>query len=196
MTKQKIKYALISVYDKTDINIIAKALIETGYLIIATAGTGAKLESVGIDFILAPDMTGNPKALEDCLQTLSFKFAGGIVFDRDNKIHLKEVRRENIPCIDIVVCNITNIVDTVKTQDDFNIHNVDLGGPTMIRAACINFRDVLIVTDPKDYTLISKKLRSGQLDISFRKIMAIKGLSYTSDYDKILTNYLIKSSRI
>lgn len=196
MTKENVRYALLSVYDKTDIIVIANALVEVGYQIIATAGTGAMLEPAGIVYSLASNMTGNPKVLEDCLQTLSFKFAGGIVYNRHNKRHQEEVIRESIPRIDIVVCNVTDISETVKNQDDFNIQHVDLGGPTMIRAACINYKDILVVTDPHDYGLVSDALRNDKVDQDFRRRMAIKGFSNTADYDKVLANYLTESFRL
>jgi phosphoribosylaminoimidazolecarboxamide formyltransferase/IMP cyclohydrolase len=193
MPKDTNKYALLSVYDKTDIASIADALVKTGHLIIATAGTGAVLEKNGISYILASTMTGNPEALTDCLQTLSFKFAGGIIYNRHNKKHQLEVKDENIPRIDVVVCNLTNISETVKTIDDFNIQHVDLGGPTMVRAACINYKDVLVVTDPNDYQLVSDTLLEGNNNTEFRKQMAIKGFRDTSNYDEILVQYLTDS---
>jgi len=187
------KYALLSVYDKTNIASIADALIRTGYIIIATAGTGEVLKKAGISYILASTMTGNPDALTDCLQTLSFKFAGGIIYNRHNKKHQIEVKNENIPRIDVVICNLTNISETVKTIDDFNIQHVDLGGPTMVRAACINYKDVLVVTDPNDYQLVSDILLEGKNTNDFRKQMAIKGFRNTSSYDEILVQYLTDS---
>lgn len=196
MIKDKVKYALLSVYDKTDVAVIANALVRAGYSILATAGTGRVLKKAGIKYELASNMTGNPKILQDCLQTLSFKFVGGIIFDRDNDRHRQEVNKEHVPQIDVVVCNVTDISKTVNKQDDFNIRNVDLGGPTMIRAACINYKHVLVVTDPRDYGLVSDALDSNTMDQDFRKRMAIKGFSDTASYDVVLKNYLAKSFRI
>ena len=194
-TNKQTKYALLSVYDKQGIKEIASALQNAGYTIMATSGTGRALIKAGISYKHASKMTGNPPILTDCIQTLSFKLEGGILFNRHNERHLSEVKQEGLPRIDVVVCNFTDISETIKRPDDFNIQHVDLGGPLMVRSACINYKDVLVIVRPDDYKITIDALGSDTVDEDFRYKMAIKGLTATFAYDETLVNYLRQNPR-
>lgn len=191
-----VKFALLSVYDKKDIVLIAQALLRTGYIIAATKGTGASLEKSGIQYIDATKLTKSPNVLTDCLQTYSFNIAGGILFNRHNQSHLREVEQEQIPQIDVVVCNITDTKSIIASLDDFNIKHVDLGGPSMLRAAAINYKDVLVIPAPEYYTEVIDALDNGHVDLNFRKKMAMRTFSITARYDLELEDSLSKLSSL
>jgi len=184
------KYALISVYDKTDISKLALELYKKGYKIISTAKTGESLKQAEIPFILATEITNNPKILKDCIQTISFHIPAGILFNRNNKKHLNEIKNYNIKSIDVVVCNFPPIKQSVKTIADFNIHNVDVGGPLMVKSAATNYKDVLVVVDINEYSRVISKLKNNKNTLDFRKEMAIKAYKYCASYDLQLVNYL------
>ncbi|MEI6850759.1 MAG: hypothetical protein WCK26_02205 [Candidatus Saccharibacteria bacterium] len=183
------KYALISVYNKDNLSDLAHALVENNYTIIATDGTGRELNKYGVEFTPANKVTNNPNILKDCIQTISFNIESGILFNRDDTTHTKDIERYNIKSIDIVVCNFAKINETVLKIDDFSIKNVDLGGPLMIKAAAINYKYTIPVVDPADYNIVIDILKNGAtLDqrISFAK----KAFNFISDYDKGLSQYL------
>src|SRR5690606_32982008 len=137
------KYALISVYNKANLEKIAPTLNKLGYTIISTEGTGAVLKKLGIDFIPASEITKNPDALHDCIQTISYAVSGGILFDRANELHISQVNQLNIKSIDIVICNFPPLEEVVRSEDEFNIKHVDVGGPLMLRSAATNYKWVL-----------------------------------------------------
>ncbi|MDP3733534.1 MAG: bifunctional phosphoribosylaminoimidazolecarboxamide formyltransferase/IMP cyclohydrolase PurH, partial [Candidatus Daviesbacteria bacterium] len=138
------KYALISVYDKTGIVDFAKVLIKHGYEIISTGGTEKVLTSADLKVIPIDEITGNPRqSFDGRMKTISFQIESGILFDRKNPKHVEEAKKLNIPQIDVVVCNL------------YPIENIDVGGPTMIRAAAKNYENVIVIVDPKDYGKIN-----------------------------------------
>lgn len=190
MIAYMIKYALISVFDKEGLIPLAMAIRERGYDIITTSGTGKYLNQHGILSRDVSTLSKNPDALRDCLQAFSFNIAGGIVFDRHNVQHLKEVSMADIPRIDIVVMSITDIKKTVRDLSDFSIQNVDLGGPSILRAAAINYKDVLVVPGARYYQDAALALLSDKSDLSFRKKMAQLTFAETAAYDAELTEYL------
>lgn len=185
-----IKYALISVFDKQGLLPLAVAIKDKGYKIITTAGTGKYLSEHHIDNIDVSDISQNPDALRDCLQAFSFYVAGGIVFDRHNPTHAKQVAQANIPQIDIVVMSITDIKVTVSNSADFTIQNVDLGGPSTLRAAAINYRDVLVVPSAQYYKETTIALLENKITLEFRKKMAVQTFAETASYDNELVEYL------
>lgn len=188
------KYALFSVYDKRTIGPLASAVVDAGYVIAATPGTGNELQLAGIPFVPISEITRNPDALKDCLQSFSFYTAGGIVYSRSNERHLRDTEAEQIPSIDIVVCNLTNVEDTVKTEFDFTIQHVDLGGVSLLQAAAINYRDVLVISSPNDYDAAINHIKADTLDRDFRKEMAVKTFSRIATYEQTLASVLLRSN--
>ncbi|MEK7617023.1 MAG: bifunctional phosphoribosylaminoimidazolecarboxamide formyltransferase/IMP cyclohydrolase [Patescibacteria group bacterium] len=178
------KFALLSVYDKRGISDFAKVLIALGYEIISTGGTYEALIKDGIDAIPIEEITGNPR---DCfdgrMKTISFQIEGGILFDRKNSKHVKEAEKLGIPQINIVICNL------YPFEEKPNIENIDVGGPTMIRAAAKNYENVLVVVDPEDYKMVKEKMENKEIDGQLRKQLAAKAFYHLSLYDCLIGNY-------
>ncbi len=190
--KRKKRFILASVFDKRGINDFAKKLKDLGYEIISTEGTGKELAKNGITFIPAQKISKNPNKLKDCLKTISFRIEAGILFDRLDKKQIKEARELGVKPIDIVICNFPTIEAVIKKPEGFNIRNIDVGGPLMVRAAATNFRHVLVVVSPDDYDDVVSNLLKGSISYEFRKRLAIKAFIYTHLYDKQIVQYLKK----
>ncbi len=187
------KFALISVFDKTDVGFFAKKLIDLDYTITSTGGTAKALESEDIPFVPIQEITGNPESFDGRMKTISFQIESGILYDRTNKKHLKEAEDLNILPIDIVVCNLYPFEKTISKENvnlDEAVENIDVGGPTMVRAAAKNFKNVLIVVNPKDYKEIEQKLENNNIDDVFRKKLAAKAFAHLSFYDSQIATYL------
>ncbi|MBI2597200.1 bifunctional phosphoribosylaminoimidazolecarboxamide formyltransferase/IMP cyclohydrolase [Candidatus Daviesbacteria bacterium] len=168
------KFALLSVYDKTGISDLAKILRELGYEIISTGGTFEVLKNDGIKVIPIEEITGNPRdSFDGRMKTISFQIESGILFDRENPKHLEQVQKLNIPQIDIVVCNL------YPFEEKPSIETIDVGGPTMIRAAAKNYQNCVVIVDPKDYGQVKNVLDNKQL----RKQLASKAFYHLSFYD-------------
>ncbi len=187
------KYALISVFDKTGIVDFASSLVRHGYKIISTGGTAKILNQNNIDVIPIQEITGNPESFNGRMKTISFEIESGILFDRSNKSHIKQAKDLKIKPIDIVVCNLYPFEETIakpKATLGEVIDNIDVGGPTMIRAAAKNFQHVVIVTDPNDYNEISSLLHSNKLYEEKRRKLASKAFAHLSIYDSQIARYL------
>lgn len=178
------KYALISVYDKTGIVEFAKTLISLGYTIISTGGTAKTLLNSGIKIVPIHEITGNPECFNGRMKTISFQIESGILFDRDNPKHQKEARQLGIKPIDIVVCNF------YPFEKEQKIDNIDIGGPTMVRAAAKNNKNVLVVTDPNDYNRVVNSLHEKTELKNLRLELAAKAFYLTSFYDSLVGRYL------
>ena len=183
-------YALLSVFNKKNIVELAIALSENGYKLITTSGTGTLLRHNGIESLPIEELTHNPVAFQDCIQAFSFSTAAGILFNRQNPTHLEQLQSLHLKRIDAVVCNFPPLKDEVKTIESFNIHHVDIGGPFMVRSAAVNFRDVLVIVDPSDYSSAIEKLNSNSINQSFRKRLAQKAFTYTYQYDYQIAEFL------
>lgn len=148
--------ALISVYDKEGIVEFAKELVNRGWEIISTGGTYNKLKDAGIDVISVDKLTGFPEILDGRVKTLNPKIHAGILARRDLKDHMETLKEEEIETIDMVVNNLYPFEEKLLENADHEtmIENIDIGGPSMIRAAAKNYKDVYIVTDPADYKLV------------------------------------------
>lgn len=177
------KYALISVSDKTGIVEFAKAIAAAGYEIISTGGTAKALQDGKIQIIPIQEITGNPESFDGRMKTISFQIESGILFDRGNPKHVKEAADLNIKPIDLVVCNLYPF----EAKPD--IENIDVGGPTMVRAAAKNHTNVIVVVDPKDYAEIGK-LVAGEVDPAVRKKLAAKAFYHLSFYDSQVARWM------
>ncbi len=196
--KNKIKkgFVLVSVFDKRGITNFAKKIKALGYEIISTEGTGRKLAKNGITFISAQKVSKNPNKLKDCVKTISFRIVVGILFDRSDQKLVKEVKELSIKPIDIVVCNFPPIKKVVKKSQDFNIKNIDVGGPLMVRAAATNFKNILVVVDPNDYERIAKAILKQRITNELRLQLAIKAFAYTYSYDCEIIQYLKRNETL
>jgi len=189
-----IKRALISVSDKTGVVALAQSLADAGCEIISTGGTQRKLEEAGIATTEISTVTGNPEAFGGRMKTISFNIESALLFDREKDA--EEAAALNIEPIDLVVCNLYPFQEVLKKGADFEtlIENIDIGGPTMIRAAAKNFKYVATVTQPSDYTELMAQLKSnkGALTYDFRKKLMTKAFNHTADYDALIATAMDK----
>ncbi|MDP3974134.1 MAG: bifunctional phosphoribosylaminoimidazolecarboxamide formyltransferase/IMP cyclohydrolase [Candidatus Daviesbacteria bacterium] len=178
------KIALISVYNKEGIVKFAKVLRSLNYEIISTGGTYKILIENGIKATPIEQITKNPRELFDGrIKTISFQIAGGILYDRKKSDHVKQAQRLGIPGIDIVICNL------YPFEKKPNVENIDVGGPTMVRAAAKNYESVLVVIDPNDYEMIADVLARNSLGVKLRKHLAAKAFYHLSVYDSQIGKY-------
>ena len=191
---KKIQRAIISVTDKTGILEFAKELAKMGVEIISTGGTAELLKKGGVTVIPISSYTGFPEMLDGRVKTLHPKIHGGILAIRDNSGHAKQMENYGILPIDMVVVNLyafEKAVEKGSTLDEA-IENMDIGGPTMIRAAAKNFRYVASVTDPADYSSIIEEMKkeNGAISLDTRFNLAKKVFELTSGYDSAISDYL------
>ena len=186
--------ALLSVYNKDNIEHIGTSLSEAGYEIISTGGTYKSLKEAGISVRQISDLTGFPEILDGRVKTLHPKVHGGILARRDITKHRQEMESNDISAIDVVVVNLYPFVDTVRKDEvslDEALENIDIGGPTMIRSAAKNFPHVLVVVDPFDYEWIAEKIASGdELTEIERKKLAQKAFQHVAVYDTAISTWL------
>ena len=151
---KKVERALISLTDKSGIETFAGALAAQGIEILSTGGTAAKLREAGVDVIDVSDFTGFPEMLDGRVKTLHPKVHGGILHQRANTQHLEQCKRYGLKPIDIVAVNLyafEKTIDIPGCRLEDAIENIDIGGPTLLRAAAKNFQDVTVIVDPDDY---------------------------------------------
>jgi phosphoribosylaminoimidazolecarboxamide formyltransferase/IMP cyclohydrolase len=189
------RQALISVSDKTGIVDFARALGRFGVDVLSTGGTASLLRQAGVPVTEIGEYTGFPEMLDGRVKTLHPKVHGGILARRDLPQHLEALSTAGIPTIDIVVVNLYPFVQTVAKPEctlDEAIENIDIGGPTMVRAAAKNWRHVAIVTDPADYSTLISEMESaaGAISAETRFRLARKAFSHTAAYDGAIGNYL------
>jgi phosphoribosylaminoimidazolecarboxamide formyltransferase/IMP cyclohydrolase len=187
--------ALISVTDKTGVVELAKGLVRHGVSIISTGGTAKVLRDAGVSITDISDFTGFPEMLDGRVKTLHPKVHAGILAIRDNENHMATIKTHGLQLIDMVVVNLYAFEATVSKEGctlEEAIENIDIGGPTLIRAAAKNFRHVVVVTDPSDYPAILKEMDSQGGKISERTSfeMAKKAFCLTHRYDGAICNYL------
>ncbi|MFD2629555.1 bifunctional phosphoribosylaminoimidazolecarboxamide formyltransferase/IMP cyclohydrolase [Oceanobacillus kapialis] len=186
------KQALISVSDKTNITTFAKGLVEQGYDILSTGGTLKALKEAGIPAKAVDEVTGFPEILGGRVKTLHPFIHGGLLAKRSNPNHMSQLEENNIAPIDMVVVNLYPFKQTLQKEDvtgDEIIENIDIGGPTMLRAAAKNFADVAVVVNPSDYDTVLAGLRSGSFGKEERKKLAAKVFQHTANYDAMIARY-------
>ncbi|NTV09985.1 MAG: bifunctional phosphoribosylaminoimidazolecarboxamide formyltransferase/IMP cyclohydrolase [Zoogloea sp.] len=195
----KVTQALISVSDKTGVVDFARELSGLGVKLLSTGGTAKSLREAGLDVTDVSDYTGFPEMLDGRVKTLHPKVHGGILARRDLPEHLATLEAHAIPRIDLVVVNLYPFQATVAKPDctlEDAIENIDIGGPTMVRAAAKNHGNeaggVGIVTDPEDYAGIVAELKSngGALSAKTRFALAVKAFTHTARYDSAISNHL------
>ena len=191
----KIERALISVYDKTNLLEIANALAQRDVEILSTGGTARHLRDAGIEILDVSDYTGFPEMLDGRVKTLHPKIHGGLLADRDNAEHNTQAEAHGITPIDMVICNLYPFEATVAKPDvtlPEAIENIDIGGPTMIRAAAKNYRHVAVLTEASQYPQIITELdaNDGCLSEERRFELAKEAFAHTSQYDTAIAAYL------
>ncbi|MBE9535613.1 MAG: bifunctional phosphoribosylaminoimidazolecarboxamide formyltransferase/IMP cyclohydrolase [Proteobacteria bacterium] len=191
----KISQALISVSDKTGIIELAEKLKSFGVRILSTGGTAKLLQEKGIEVTEVADYTGFPEMLDGRVKTLHPKVHGGLLGQRGNSAHVKKMKEHNIDPIDMVVVNLYPFEATVAKPDcslEDAIENIDIGGPTMLRSAAKNHRDVTVIVDAGDYEKIMAEMdkSGGELSYDTNYCLAKKVFQHTARYDGAITNYL------
>lgn len=185
--------AILSVSDKSGLETFARNLASLGVEIFSTGGTKSALTKAGVNVHSISEITGFPEILDGRVKTLHPMVHGGILARRDLASHMEELARQRIQPIDIIVVNLYPFVQTVSKEGvslQEALENIDIGGPTMIRAAAKNFPSVLVVVDPADYEPVAAQLRAGKVDLAFRKRLAQKAYQHTATYDTAIAQYL------
>ncbi|MBW9155012.1 bifunctional phosphoribosylaminoimidazolecarboxamide formyltransferase/IMP cyclohydrolase [Clostridium tagluense] len=189
-----IKTALISVFDKENILNLATTLINNGVEIISTGGTFKYLKDNGIKVVEISDITGFEEILDGRVKTLHPTIHSGILAIRDNKEHMATIKSKGIKPIDMVVVNLYPFFDKVTENISFEekVEFIDIGGPTMLRAAAKNFKDVIVLSDTSDYeNIINKMQAKEEVDFETRKYLAGKVFNLISAYDAAISNFLL-----
>lgn len=194
---KKIERALISVFDKRDVAGFARALEGMGVEVVSTGSTASLLASEGVAVRKVSDLTGFPEILDGRVKTLHPRIHGGILAIRDNADHMSQLAAHGIGRIDLVAVNLYPFAETTRrpgvTFEEI-IENIDIGGPSMLRAAAKNFQDVAVVTDPDDYdTLITEISRGGGALPRERLFqLSLRAFHHTALYDRQISEYLSK----
>ncbi|MFX1492712.1 MAG: bifunctional phosphoribosylaminoimidazolecarboxamide formyltransferase/IMP cyclohydrolase [Promethearchaeota archaeon] len=192
---KKIERALVSVFDKSDLIPFVSILVEDFNIeILSTGGTGSLLEKNGIKYIKVSDYTNSPEIFDGRVKTLHPKIAGGILYRRDLEKDLKDANTYNIPPIDMVVCNLYKFKEAIA-KPNITLHEalemIDIGGPTMIRAAAKNYPDVVVVPSPKYYNIILDELKKkGGISEEIRAKLAQEVFIIMANYNATIANYL------
>ena len=192
---KKILRALISVSDKKNIVELAALLKKHNVEILSTGGTAKLFIENDIPVIEVSEYTDYPEMLGGRVKTLHPKIHGGILGKRNDKNHIKTMKQNNINEIDLVIVNLYPFQSAIQQENctlDLAIENIDIGGPTMIRAAAKNYSSVAVVTDPNDYEDFSKEFTRGNGSISneYKFKLAKKAFLHTALYDSAISNYL------
>jgi len=192
------KRALISVFDKEGLMPFVKSLIELDYEILSTGGTKRAIEEAGLPVVSVSEVTGFPEILDGRVKTLHPALHGGFLADRSKPSHLQQIKEQGIEPIDIVVVNLYPFKETISNPDVTYadaIENIDIGGPSMLRAAAKNHAAVTVVCDTTDYDKVIKALQAnGETDFELRRELAAKVFRHTAAYDALIADYLTKQT--
>src|SRR5690606_6691740 len=182
-------FALISLTDKTGIVAFAKRLVESGYEILSTGGTAQALTDAGVPVTEVRAYTGSGEIMDGRVKTLHPTIHAGVLFDRSNPCHVADAHKLGIRPIDLVCVNLYQFAEKAVAQNmdlASAIEHIDIGGPTMIRAAAKNWRHVTIVTDPRDYEKIGQALSEGEMPQTYRQTLAAQAFALTARYDAMI----------
>lgn len=190
----KISTALISVTDKGGIIEFARSLEQLGVEILSTGGTARALRDGAVKVLDISDYTGFPEMMDGRVKTLHPKVHGGLLGRRDNEQDLQMMEKHGIKSIDLVVVNLYQFEQAVAKEGctlEDAVENIDIGGPSMIRSAAKNFKDVTVVVDPSDYSQVLGEItKSGGTTLETRFELAKKVFALTAHYDKAICDYL------
>ena len=188
-------YALLSVSDKTGIVDFAEGLIRAGYTLISSGGTHAVIQAAGLPVTKVSEYTGSPEILNGRVKTLHPKIHGGILAQRGNPAHDLDRNANDIGLIDIVAVNLYPFKETVAKPDVTwaeAIENIDIGGPSMVRSAAKNQKDVTILTNPNQYGIFIDALK-GNISVTvddLRPQFAIEAFKHTAEYDTAINKWM------
>lgn len=186
-----VKRALLSVYDKTNLVELATQLHANGVELISTGSTAATIAAAGIPVTPVEQVTGFPECLEGRVKTLHPKIHAGILADRRKDAHLAQLRELQVAPIDLVVVNLYPFTDTVASGADFDacVEQIDIGGPSMVRAAAKNHSAVAVVVDPARYPEVAQAVSAGGFTLSQRRALAAAAFAHTASYDVAVASW-------
>ena len=194
MNLKRIKRAIISVSNKSNLKLILPTLKKFNIEIISSGGSFKKIKSMKYNCVEISNYTGFSEMLDGRVKTLHSKIYAGILNIRKNKKHKKDLEKQNIPNIDLVIVDLYPFEKKFKEKIKFKklIEYIDIGGSSLIRAAAKNFNDVTVISNIHDYSNLMNELRinRGATSIKFRKFMSSKAFSLTAYYDSIISNWL------
>ena len=186
------KKAIISVSNKSGVVEFAKSLMQLDYELYSTGGTKRALEEANVTVKSVSELTQFPEIMDGRVKTLHPAVHGGILADRNKPEHLEQLSEQHIDLIDMVVVNLYPFQQTVANPDvteDDAIENIDIGGPTMLRAAAKNFKHVTTIVHPSDYNEVIQRIKEHRLDESYRKSLMIKVFEHTNEYDHAIVSF-------
>ena len=189
------KYALLSVSNKSGIVDFAKGLVSAGYNLISSGGTYKVISAEGIPVMRVSDYTGSPEILNGRVKTLHPKIHGGILAQRDSSSHDLDRKVNRIELIDIVAVNLYPFKETVakpKVTLEDAIENIDIGGPSMVRSAAKNYKDVAVMTNPNQYGIYLDSIK-GNISIkpeTLRKQFMLEAFRHTAEYDATISSWM------
>lgn len=185
--------ALISVSDKSNLVELSKGLAENDYKILATGNTAKKIRDAGVDVTEISEITEFPEIFDGRVKTLHPKILGGILFRRDNDSDKQEAEQNDIFPIDVVCVNLYPFIKVTREKDvdlDTAIENIDIGGPSLVRAAAKNYKYVSVLTSPSQYNLFLEELSTGNISEETKKSLAATAFSHSAEYDIYISDYL------
>ena len=192
----KIKTALISVSDKRNLKPLLNVLKKNKVKIISSGGTYKEIKKLKFNCIEVSNFTNSPEILEGRVKTLHPKIHAGILYKRDSKLHLKDLRVNNFENIDLVIVNFYPFENTLKNTNNHSkiIENIDVGGPTMVRSAAKNYKDVTVVTSSEQYAELIDELNKfkGSTSLEFREKLSRIAFAETAYYDSVISDYFNK----
>lgn len=194
-TNRPIKRALVSVFHKEGIEVLAKAFIEAGTEVVSTGSTAHRLAELGVPVTEVSEVTGFPESLDGRVKTLDPHIHAGILADMTNPDHAAQLEQLGIKPFDLVVVNLYPFADTVRSGADeaATIEKIDIGGPSMVRGAAKNSATVAIVTDPADYALVAARVADGTgFSLEERRWLAAKAFAHTAAYDATINEWTAK----
>ena len=185
--------ALISVFDKTGVVEFGRALQALGMELVSTGGTHKTLTEAGLAVRQVSEVTGSPEILDGRVKTLHPTIYGGILARRDTPAHMDELAAMQMDTIDLVAVNLYPFAATIAREGvtlEEALENIDIGGPTMIRAAAKNFPSVVVVVDPEDYPLVAEQMAAGSIPQEERQRLAQKAFQHVANYDTLIAQHL------
>ena len=190
---KKIKTALISVSDKSNLKPLLKILRKNKIKLISSGGTYKKISELKFECLEVSDFTGTNEILDGRVKTLHPKIYAGILNKRKNKTHVKEMKFKSFENIDLVIVNFYPFEKIIKKTKNSNkiIEQIDIGGPTLVRAAAKNYNDVVVITSTEQYSELMNELiiNKGYTSLKFREKMSRLAFTETAFYDSVITNY-------
>ncbi|WJY97087.1 bifunctional phosphoribosylaminoimidazolecarboxamide formyltransferase/IMP cyclohydrolase [Corynebacterium fournieri] len=192
MSKREIKRALISVYDKTGLEDLARALGEAGVEIVSTGSTAKRIADAGVAVTEVAELTGFPEVLDGRVKTLHPRVHSGILADLRKESHVGQLQELGIEPFQLVVVNLYPFEETVASGASYDecVEQIDIGGPSMVRAAAKNHPSVAVVVDPARYGEVAQAVQQGGFDLEQRKQLALEAFTHTARYDAAVSSWM------